>query len=885
MNANDIFKSGVSTENMDTIFNNHKVSYQDQMYYDDLLNKARKASLIEYYQERLKNEQLSAEESAKIRTKIAQEEARCEQQAAQATAYYKQNLYKNSSREVKMQIRKDEAEKAKREQENLQKIYAQERALIQTSSKDKKEKSKQLKALDEKFNKELSRLKSDERKANNDAYKLQYESQNADFKNLATNIKKLKTDKKEAVAGIADGLMKLDFKAIAASASKTVEMASEQLDDLEEQIKNGDISEEEGRAKQQEIINQKFLAGMQATMSKAVEQLSAAYDQAFKEAEQMLTTYQSHIDARLQGSTKNYDDMMGLVSNNLSVSPYVKTQQVMENMKKAVDQGISYNVEQRAFLNTVADKIANTFDAFDSNLTRLVRLQQADSTAARLGMEASLTKFFNNMFEDTSYLSGLSDSVAAAIIDANSQLDRNQSAEFEYVVQKWLGSLSSLGMSESTITNIAQGLNYLATGDVTSLSSNTSLQTLFAMSSAKAGLEYSDLLLNGLTADNTNKLFESMVEYLKEIAENSDSQVVKAAYGDIFNMSLSDMKAISNLSSSDIANISSNMLSYGGMNNELNWQFSNLSSRVNIAEKLSNLYNNAIFGIASDMVNNPATFAMTKMLDFMDSTGVDIAIPFVNAAGFGLDVNTSVQDIMRLGLGLAQAQMLMGNILGGLGAEGGLDLSSWGGSETTNRGSGLAFTTASRLGGTSGSTYVASGSMSDMKTSSLHSATDDAEKSAEITNKNHKAEYTIADFYKATVGEPATDFVKTRDTLFELVYNNDTNFLSVRDTRTKVEDGFLQTHDTQLHNLLSSGNVVVTLDKNAKVNIDKATLVAAFKEAMGVDEKEDTQNIGDLINGLKDGSIVVKIGNEIGSRLQVDTELSGVSGYVSPINW
>ena len=66
----------------------------------------------------------------------------------------------------------------------------------------------------------------------------------------------------------------------------------------------------------------------------------------------------------------------------------------MKNINKAVESGISYNVAQRAFLETIKDDIAKTFNAFDSTLLQIIRVQQADSTAARLGMEATLNQFF-----------------------------------------------------------------------------------------------------------------------------------------------------------------------------------------------------------------------------------------------------------------------------------------------------------------------------------------------------------------------------------------------------------------------------------------------------------------------------------------------------------
>lgn len=878
--------------------------------------------------------------------------------AAERAAKYRDQLYKTGSLQVKEQILKNEADILKKQLEFVQKFIDSKLAADHTLSEDEQ---RQLQSAYERKQAYEDKLHKTQITHLNIVKSENYKQINA----VKEQFKNLKYDTAGSLVELIHSLGRVDIKSLNADIKKSVAehkkiLAEKEAAYEEKKAAGEDVSnlKEEINSLRKDSLKQELSQIITGAISKAQDD----YANAFKEAESILTSYKGHIDARLQGSDKNYDDIMNMISSNVSMSPFVKTQAVIENMRKAVDQGVAYNVEQRAFLNTISDKIANTFDAFDSNLTRLVRLQQADSTAARLGMEASLTKFFNNMFQDTSYLQDMSDSVSAAIIDANSQLNKEASAEFEYIVQKWLGSLASVGMSQSTVTNIATGLNYLSTGDVTNLSNNSQLQTLFAMSASKAGLNYSDLLLNGMNADNTNQLLASMVEYLKEIAENSDSQVVRSAYGDIFNMSLSDMRAISNLSSGDIANISGSTMTYNQMNSELNSQMSQVVQRTSLSEMMSNLYNNALFGVAEDMVSNPATWAMTKMLDYMNAQQLDMAIPFVNAGGFGVDLNTSVQDIMKLGVGLSQAFSLVGNILGGLGSSGGLNLDAWGATETTRRGSGMSFTTASTLGATSGSTFVSNNSSSDMKHSALSTATDDAEESAKITNKNVQTEHTFDEFYNETIGESAGSFINSQDILLQQVYNNDVNYLSTRDTRMQFLETDLLTHDTLMNeqfaflfgtmpltekgilnvydsNLgwllaptiiegtairvhddstslladkiitsLSTINVrpegtalavhiasasdtaklmnnTVSLAAGSKVEIDKATLVKAFKEAMGYGEREQAKSIGDLIDGLTDGSIVVKIGNEPGRRIQVDTEATGTSGYTSTINW
>lgn len=148
------------------------------------------------------------------------------------------------------------------------------------------------------------------------------------------------------------------------------------------------------------------------------------------------SNYMSGIETRLQGASSNFSSITNTISSAIGSSQYVRQSAVLQNLSKLVESGIAYNVEQRAFLATVSDRIASTFDSFDSSLMRIIRIQQADSTVARLGMESTLTKFLNGMFEDTSYLNSLSDTVSASLLSASSTMGRNTSVEFEYAVQK-----------------------------------------------------------------------------------------------------------------------------------------------------------------------------------------------------------------------------------------------------------------------------------------------------------------------------------------------------------------------------------------------------------------------------------------------------------------
>ena len=66
----------------------------------------------------------------------------------------------------------------------------------------------------------------------------------------------------------------------------------------------------------------------------------------------------------------------------------------------------------------------------------MVRIQQQDTTAARLGMESALTAFLNNMYQTTEYLSNLATQVKSNLDEAMSLMTGENALSFEYQIQK-----------------------------------------------------------------------------------------------------------------------------------------------------------------------------------------------------------------------------------------------------------------------------------------------------------------------------------------------------------------------------------------------------------------------------------------------------------------
>ena len=81
--------------------------------------------------------------------------------------------------------------------------------------------------------------------------------------------------------------------------------------------------------------------------------------------------------------------------------------------------------------------MVNSFYVGNATLTRLIRLYQEDFTQAMLGNEAWLTQMFNMMYEDTSYLKNVDDSILSALTDVMSTMSRSDAIAFQFEVQKW----------------------------------------------------------------------------------------------------------------------------------------------------------------------------------------------------------------------------------------------------------------------------------------------------------------------------------------------------------------------------------------------------------------------------------------------------------------
>lgn len=374
---------------------------------------------------------------------------------------------------------------------------------------------------------------------------------------------------------------------------------------------------------------------------KIVGNISNTLNQSFEASARFQSQYMGKVDARLQSEeelTGFFKQLTDDVQKQIGASRFVSQKEVLTNIAALTEKGVAYNLEQRALLATLSDKMVTTFDVLDDTLQRLIRIQQADLTMSQLGSEAKLTRFLNSQFEDTSFLNNMYDSVLGALTDSIASMDKNSATAFTYAVEKWLGSLYSVGLSDSAIQTIASGINALATGDVTSLSSNEPLSVLLNMSATNAGLSYSDLLTQGLNASNVNDLMRSMVEYLSTIADNTtENQVLRSQWSNVLGINLTDLRAANNLTQNDISAIYNSQTDYSKSVQETQNQLQTVVGRTSTAERIETMSDNFMFDWGMNVAQNGAQYLTWYTGKFVDSL----------LSTFGMD-NTMVGKIVKL---------------------------------------------------------------------------------------------------------------------------------------------------------------------------------------------------------------------------------------------
>lgn len=377
--------------------------------------------------------------------------------------------------------------------------------------------------------------------------------------------------------------------------------------------------------------------------------------------------YVEDIEVRLIGTSKDYDSVTSKLDKVFAMNVFFSMDSALQKTVEFLDKGIAYNVELRSSLDVMSDKIAKTFSALDTTLLRIVKIQQQDSTQARLGMESLLLNYLNSSFQDTQYLESLSDSVSALLLETSSQKTREGAVEFEYAVQKWLGSMSSVGVSDATILALAEGLGYLGSGNVSALTSNAALQSLMAISAQKGGgtKSYGQMLTNGLEVSDVSAILTGFYNLVQEVSD-SGNLVAMNQYANLFGLTMSDITSVLNLTVEDIEAISKNMASYQQTINQVNSELGvgKLWQRTSYSEMIDNIQKNILTSIGLDMAGsvgaNLAYWVADLAAGIVEQMDLGTEIhPWGIGASVDLDLSTMIKGGMVVGSYLSA---IIGNI-------------------------------------------------------------------------------------------------------------------------------------------------------------------------------------------------------------------------------
>lgn len=269
----------------------------------------------------------------------------------------------------------------------------------------------------------------------------------------------------------------------------------------------------------------------------------------------------------------------------------------------------------------------------------------------------------NTLVQNTEYLTTSFDNVQSSLLEASSLMNMSGANEFEYQVQKWLGAMTGLGLSEGTSSSLAQAIGYLGSGNIESLTNN-SIGNLLLMATNRAGLSIGDLMKGGLQGNTTNQLLSSIVTFVQDIWDKSkDNNVVLSQLSNEFGLTVSDVRSIANMSEDIKQSLINTNLTTNQMYGELGYQFDNMWKRMSIATLLDNAFNNFAYQTGATMASNPATYALWRIADMIQSDTGGIDTPLATALGTGLVHMPTIDQMLKLGLvGISTFQNIPGII-------------------------------------------------------------------------------------------------------------------------------------------------------------------------------------------------------------------------------
>ena len=324
-----------------------------------------------------------------------------------------------------------------------------------------------------------------------------------------------------------------------------------------------------------------------------------------------IDNYQSMISS-LVGANKDWESITDNLNNALSANSLVRQENVYKNLTELIKAGISENVEQRAFLETISDDLNLLLDTQTGSLARLIRLQDASIAENRVAIEYSLREFLNQNYSTSEYIKDSYLKVADSISELQAINTTSIASSIESALQTWLGSYYSVGVSDSTISSLASAINSLGTGDLSNINSNIS--KLVMMGAATSGKSYGNLLTNGITAEDVSAIMSGITDYAKSIEGNN---VVRSQWASLFGLSISDLEALKNL------NIANNTQT---VSSDINKLFDAYANFVPTTVGLKNTFENLMFTTATNIASNDALYGSYFVTDILEKSGIGSAL-------------------------------------------------------------------------------------------------------------------------------------------------------------------------------------------------------------------------------------------------------------------
>ena len=400
-----------------------------------------------------------------------------------------------------------------------------------------------------------------------------------------------------------------------AQLKKTNSLSDYQNKLFDKQIKE---LEKESKRSGEQGAGQQFAQGLLDKLEKTLKSISDTADSFVDKIEtqaEQIANSSIKVNANLDGTNTTYQNINRALTDTFGSSGSVKVSDIMQNVAILTSQGITNNVEQRAYLMTIKDGIAETFSATDSTLLRLIKLQGEDSTAHRLTLQASLKEYLNDMYNNSEALSKTISATTNALVEAMSLQSSSSALDLESTMQKWTSSLYEEGMSESTVSLMAQTIGNIASGNIRDI--NSSMQSLMILSANRSGLDYGDLLTGGLSSDQTNLLMYNAVKYLSDIySSNQNNNVVLSEYANLFGIKVSDLVGAYN-SSDVLGDILGTTISTS--DETLATYMNKYSSYLNMAPAtiMGNWLSNVQYGLASNLANNPSQYIASRVMGML----------------------------------------------------------------------------------------------------------------------------------------------------------------------------------------------------------------------------------------------------------------------------